>query len=76
MTAFPCSAAVTHHPLSHLPDAIGVHHFQPRRVEAAFKTAPHEGLEQAIVQRIPRSSCSSTVRLGQSIKRAISSVSA
>src|SRR4051794_36307745 len=41
-----------HHGLGNLADAVGVHHLQPRRIQAAFKTPPHEGLEQTVGKRI------------------------
>ena len=36
----------------HLANAFRIDHLQPRRIQAAFKTASHEGLEQAVVCRV------------------------
>ena len=52
MTQSPASAIPGRILFHHLANAFRVDHLQPRRIQAAFKTASHEGLEQAVVRRV------------------------
>ena len=52
MTELPDFAAAVTTRSATSTNAIGVHHLQTRSVQAAFKAAAQEGLEQPVVQRV------------------------